>query len=404
MKNSIFARRILPMVMVTLLCMALIIPGADASTQSEIDDLKDEAAAIDERKEEVQQRLDQLSDDKDEAMARKEALDEQCAVIQEEIDNVSAQITEYDTLIAEKEAQIAENEAKEEAQYELFSKRVRVMEENGSISYWEVIFKATSVPDLLSRIDFINEIMDYDERIMEDLRTTRQQLAQERQELEDAKAAQVAAREELTERQNELETQRAEADALMQKIQAESDEYQDTLDALDQEEEDIQARIVELSKQTTSGTSDATTGVVTSWMGSGGYMWPEKVSKRITSPFGPRSSPGGIGSTNHKGVDIGGVGYTTQVLASKAGTVIVSQYSQSYGNYVVVSHGSGNTTLYAHMSQRLVSAGQNVEQGQVLGITGSTGNSTGAHLHFEITEGGVRVNPLNYLTGYIAAW
>ncbi len=183
MKNSIFARRILPMVMVTLLCMALIIPGADASTQSEIDDLKDEAAAIDERKEEVQQRLDQLSDDKDEAMARKEALDEQCAVIQEEIDNVSAQITEYDTLIAEKEAQIAENEAKEEAQYELFSKRVRVMEENGSISYWEVIFKATSVPDLLSRIDFINEIMDYDERIMEDLRTTRQQLAQERQEL-----------------------------------------------------------------------------------------------------------------------------------------------------------------------------------------------------------------------------
>lgn len=404
MKNSIFARRILPMVMVTLLCMALIIPGADASTQSEIDDLKDEAAAIDERKEEVQQRLDQLSDDKDEAMARKEALDEQCAVIQEEIDNVSAQITEYDTLIAEKEAQIAENEAKEEAQYELFSKRVRVMEENGSISYWEVIFKATSVPDLLSRIDFINEIMDYDERIMEDLRTTRQQLAQERQELEDAKAAQVAAREELTERQNELETQRAEADALMQKIQAESDEYQDTLDALDQEEEDIQARIVELSKQTTSGTSNATTGVVTSWMGSGGYMWPEKVSKRITSPFGPRSSPGGIGSTNHKGVDIGGVGYTTQVLASKAGTVIVSQYSQSYGNYVVVSHGSGNTTLYAHMSQRLVSAGQNVEQGQVLGITGSTGNSTGAHLHFEITEGGVRVNPLNYLTGYIAAW
>lgn len=404
MKNSIFTRRILPMVMATLLCMALIIPGADASTQSEIDDLKDEAAAIDERKEEVQQRLDQLSDDKDEAMARKEALDEQCAVIQEEIDNVSAQITEYDTLIAEKEAQIAENEAKEEAQYELFSKRVRVMEENGSISYWEVIFKATSVPDLLSRIDFINEIMDYDERIMEDLRTTRQQLAQERQELEDAKAAQVAAKEELTERQNELETQRAEADALMQKIQAESDEYQDTLDALDQEEEDIQARIVELSKQTTTGTSDATTGVVTSWMGSGGYMWPEKVSKRITSPFGPRSSPGGIGSTNHKGVDIGGVGYTTQVLASKAGTVIVSQYSQSYGNYVVVSHGSGNTTLYAHMSQRLVSAGQNVEQGQVLGITGSTGNSTGAHLHFEITEGGVRVNPLNYLTGYIAAW
>ena len=120
--------------------------------------------------------------------------------------------------------------------------------------------------------------------------------------------------------------------------------------------------------------------------------------------MGGRASPGGIGSTNHKGVDIGGVGYTTQVLASKAGTVIVSQNSRAYGNYVVVSHGSGNTTLYAHLSKRQVSVGQYVQQGQVLGITGSTGNSTGPHLHFEITEGGVRVNPLNYLTGYIKAW
>ena len=97
------------------------------------------------------------------------------------------------------------------------------------------------------------------------------------------------------------------------------------------------------------------------------------------------------------------MGYTTEIHAAKAGTVIVSQYSSSYGNYVVVSHGSGNTTLYAHMSSRKVSVGQYVNQGDVLGITGSTGNSTGPHLHFEITENGVRINPLNYLTGYVLA-
>ena len=401
---SLLTRRFLPMAVATALCMTLIMPCASASNQSEIDALKKEAAQIDERREQAQQRLDQLSEDEDEAMARKEALDQDCAIIQEEIDNVSAQIAEYDKLIAEKEEEIAETEAKEEAQYELFCKRVRIMEENGSISYWEVIFKATSVPDLLSRIDFINEIMDYDARIMQDLRDTREQLAQERKELQEAKDAQVEARAELTERQKELEAQRAEADALMKKIHADKATYQDTIDDLDREEDEIQARIVALSQQNPPSSGNATTGVVTSWMGAGGYMWPEKASKKITSPFGSRSSPGGIGSTNHKGVDIGGVGYSTQVLASKAGTVIVSQYSRSYGNYVVVSHGSGNTTLYAHMSSRSVSTGQYVQQGQVLGITGSTGNSTGPHLHFEITEGGVRVNPLNYLTGYVAAW
>lgn len=131
-------------------------------------------------------------------------------------------------------------------------------------------------------------------------------------------------------------------------------------------------------------------------------------SRYITSTVGGRASPGGIGSTNHKGTDIGRVGYTSPVYASKAGTVIVSQYSSSYGNYVAISHGSGNTTLYAHMSSRKVEVGQYVNQGDVIGITGSTGNSTGPHLHFEVTENGVRVNPLNdgaeprmgYLTGY----
>ena len=133
--------------------------------------------------------------------------------------------------------------------------------------------------------------------------------------------------------------------------------------------------------------------------GLGGYIWPVS-SRRVTSTFGGRASPGGIGSTNHKGVDIGGVGYGTPVHAAKGGTVIISQYSSSYGNFVVVSHGSGNTTLYAHMSTRLVEPGDAVAQGDILGLTGSTGHSTGPHLHFEITENGTRINPLVYLSGY----
>lgn len=402
------------MFLAALLCLSFMAPAvAEAAvTQADIDALKKQASGLNSKKSELKNQLSALSEDKDEAMKKKDLLDEQCAVIQEEIDNVNVQISQYETLIAQTEQQISETEEKEQAQYELFCQRVRAMEENGTVSYWEVIFKATSFTDLLSRIDFINEIMDYDERVIQDLKDLQAQLAEEKATLEESKAAQEEAKQELSGRKAELQTQLDEAIALMKKIQSQSDVYQDTLDALSQEEDEIQAQIVkksqELAAQQAAGNNtssgNASTGVVTSWMGSGGYMWPEKASKKINSPFGLRSSPGGIGSTNHKGVDIGGVGYTTQVLASKAGTVIVSQRSSSYGEYVVVSHGSGNTTLYAHMSKRLVSAGQTVQQGQVLGITGSTGNSTGPHLHFEITEGGVRVDPLQYLTGYIKNW
>ena len=139
----------------------------------------------------------------------------------------------------------------------------------------------------------------------------------------------------------------------------------------------------------------------------GGYIWPVD-SRYITSTVGGRSSPGGVGSTNHKGTDIGRVGYTSPVYAAKAGTVIIAQRSSSYGNYVVISHGVGNTTLYAHMSSIKVSVGTYVKQGQTIGITGSTGHSTGPHLHFEVVENNVRINPLShgaapkkgYLTGY----
>ena len=186
----------------------------------------------------------------------------------------------------------------------------------------------------------------------------------------------------------------------MKEIESNESEYKDTLSAIAAEEEAVQKKIVELSRQLAA--QQAANGQSTS-AALGGYIWPVS-SHKINSPFGNRNTGIAGASTNHKGIDIGGVGYTTQVHAAKAGTVIVSTKSSSYGNYVVVSHGSGNTTLYAHMSSRSVSVGQHVNQGDVLGITGSTGISSGPHLHFEITENGVRIDPLIYLTDYIKNW
>ena len=406
-KNTIKRVAVLLLTVAVCLSACMIQPPAQAVTQADIDALKKQASDLSGQKSKLKSKLSEIKTNQNTILEKKKLLDDQCAVIQQEIDNVNEQISDYTDMITAKEDEIAQTEAKEQKQYELFCERVRAMEENGTVSYWEVVFKATDFSDLLSRLDFVNEIMEYDENVIQELRDLRTQISDEKTELESDKADLVSAKSDLKDKESELTSQIDEASAMMKELDEQSDEYAATLKQISDEEDAIQADIVKKSKELAASAQTGTpTGTVSTetWSAGGGYIWPETASKRISSPFGKRVSPGGIGSTDHKGVDICGVGTSTKVLAAKAGTVIVATYSSSYGNYVVISHGSGNTTLYAHMSALKVSVGQYIKQGTIVGITGSTGHSTGAHLHFEITEGGVRVNPLNYLTGYIKAW
>ena len=378
-------------------------PGL-AATWADVNDLKSEASSLDAEKKELQAKLDALADDKSEAINRKTLLDQQIANTTAQIQNVEAQISQYASLITQTQAELVEAQEKEEAQYELFCQRVRAMEERGTISYWSVLFKADSFTDLLSRLDIINEIMDSDQAVIAELEALQAEIETKMSELETSKAEEEQAKAELVSKKNELDAQRKEANAVIQELSSNENETEAALSELQAQQDALWAEAQRLSDQLVA--QQAANGQSTE-SNPGGYIWPVD-SRYITSTMGGRTSPGGIGSTNHKGTDIGRVGYTSSVYASKAGTVIVSQYSSSYGNYVVISHGSGNTTLYAHMSSRKVSVGQYVNQGDVIGITGSTGNSTGPHLHFEVTENGVRVNPLShgakpqmgYLSGY----
>lgn len=396
--------RALVMLVLTVCLLAADLSPAMAVTQAEIDALKKDALELDSRKKELEKQLDALSEDKAEVLQRRKLLDQQVANTSAQIQNIETQIAEYTALINQTAEELAQTEQQEAEQYELFCKRVRAMEEQGTVDYWSVLFRANSFSDLLSRLDAVNEIMEYDQRVIDQLKALQVEIAEKKASLEDSKAQTEAAKAELVSRKKELDAQRQEAINLIKEIQGNESKYQSTLKSLDAEEERIQANIVKLSKELAAQQAAQGKPAQTS---SGGYIWPVD-SRYITSTVGGRTSPGGVGSTNHKGTDIGRVGYTSPIYASKAGTVIVSQYSSSYGNYVVVSHGSGNTTLYAHMSSRKVEVGQYVNQGAVLGITGSTGNSTGPHLHFEITENGVRINPLShgaqpqkgYLSGY----
>lgn len=396
--------RSLPLLALALLLTLGSLPTpAAAVTQADIDALKSDAKDIAQEKKDIQAQIDKLSTDISTTMERKRLLDSQIGLTEGEIANKEEEIAVYADLIVQTEAELADAEAREAAQYELFCKRVRAMEEQGKVEYWSVLFRADSFSDLLGRLDIINEIMEYDQRVISDLKELQALTAGKKAELEGQKAASEAAKAELEGKKRDLASQRDAANALVAKLRQQQQAQEDALDDLSDEEEAVQSRIKELTRKMAEeeAARRAAAGQSAPASNPGGYIWPVS-SHYITSTVGGRASPGGIGSTNHKGTDIGRVGYDSTIYAAKAGTVLISEYSKSYGNYVVLYHGSGNTTLYAHMSSRKVSVGQSVRQGDVLGITGSTGNSTGPHLHFEIKENDAIVDPLakGYLTGY----
>lgn len=369
---------------------------ARAVTQADIDDLQENADDLARQQQEIKSQLADLRNDKANAVARRTLLDQQIALTEKEIQNTEAIIEGYDAMLKSTARELAEAEQREAEQYALFCQRARAMEEGGTPSFWAVLFKATSFSDLLSRLADIQLVLDYNQSVLDELKVIQAEV-REKQELQEAqKAEQEAAKAEQESKKAELAVQRDEANELVKELEADVAAYESTLKEIAAEEERVQKEIVEKSYQLAQEMGWTATA--------GGYIWPVSGTKKITSPMGSRNTGIAGASTNHKGVDIGGVGYTTTVVATKAGKVITSTYSSSYGNYVVISHGPGNTTLYAHMSSRSVSEGDTVAQGDPIGVTGSTGISSGPHLHYEITENGSRVDPLQYLPGYIQAW
>ena len=353
-------------------------------------------AALEQKKKEQADKLKELEKQiadakkkKEDVMATKNLLDQRNQLLLEQIDDTQGQIQHAAD-------EITRYEELEDLQYELFCEQVRSEEERGSLSYLSVLFKATSMADLLNRMEFVNEVAEYNKSLISAMKETRENIKAEKAEME-AKEA------ELGQQQDELQTKLDETTDLMNEYAADQKALEQLHAAEEKAADEIDAQIEMLI---------ADSDVVPS---NEGFIWPVSTSKKISSPIGSRVAPGGFGSTNHKGVDICNVGFTSSVYAVKSGKVLLtntSGYGGGYGNYVVIDHGGGLTTLYAHMSVVKVSAGQMVSQGTVLGITGSTGASTGPHLHYEVrtttvVNGVSKVvyqNPLNYLAGYIKAW
>ncbi|MBM6938624.1 peptidoglycan DD-metalloendopeptidase family protein [Pseudoflavonifractor phocaeensis] len=394
-------RRVLTGILAALLVLLMILPmvtmaigSAGAVTQSEIDALEEQQKESQARQDELNDRLDALADDKAAAQEKRQILEQQLTAIKTELDSIEAQIAYYDAAITQKEAERVEAVAREEAQYELFCERVRAMEEDGDVSYWSIIFQATDFADLLDRITIVDEIMAYDQQVMDDLVATRKRIEELKAELESDRAEQQVKKAEQEAKKAEQEEKIAEAQALLDQINADTEEVNRQLEAESKAAAEIQAEIVakqkELEEQRKQNNVVLNTG--------SGYYWPLPGNYKLTSAFGYRIHPITGQPHSHTGIDIPAPG-GTPIYAAKGGQVVTSAYHSSYGNYVVIDHGNGNSTLYAHMSSRAVSAGQIVSQGDVIGYVGSTGSSTGNHLHLEVRVNYQRVDPESCFPG-----
>ncbi|MBE6972234.1 MAG: hypothetical protein E7446_09040 [Ruminococcaceae bacterium] len=336
--------------------------------------------------EEYKKQMEAMQDDKNRAIEYKLLLDQRNAVLQDQIDTVQLQIQNTEEVIARYEVE-------EKAQYELFCKQVRQEEERGTISYWSVLFKATGFADLLSRMDFITEVMEYNQRVIADLRQLREQLTQSKTDLQKQK-------ESLDETQTELEEQIAEATRVMNEFLEQEDALQKLIDAEEEGAAQEEAFLKEWLEQNPENKgdieSDDTQGVLN------GLIWPSN-ARYITDKFGWRDAPTAGASSYHQGVDIGAP-YNSNVYAAQSGQVIQAGWNGSYGYSITIAHDFGVATLYGHLNDYHVYVGDYVSRGQVIGLCGSTGVSTGPHIHYEVRLNGERIDPMPYLPGYIPWW
>ena len=399
MRNRRFAR-IIAIILASLMLFSVIWAAIDALTrpakayvtQEEIDKLREEKKEFERRKLEIQSRINTIEFERSTEVAKKSVLDDRIMLTGQEIENINSTIEFYGTLIVEKELEVVAAAEREGEQLQKYKTRVRDMEENGIITYLGIVFDSSSFSDLLARLDFVGDIMQADERIYKNLVTAREETIAAKEDLELTKQESEAEKGRLEDKLEELNTQIDEASALIKTIEdareAEEALYASEAEEADRVQREINEKVEELRKQEAAAQAAKIRGT-------GQLMWPMPSSGVVTSEFGLRLHPVYGVFRQHWGIDIQ-ANYGANIIASDSGTVIISEYNSSYGNYIVIDHGNGFTTLYAHMSSRAVGVGAAVGKGQIIGYVGTTGVSTGPHLHFEVSKNGEKVDPLKY--------
>ena len=421
--------------MILTLILSLLPTRASAASSSEIrkqiNELKNQKkeiqAQIEDLKDQYQKNENEIAD----IVARKNIIDQEIGLLHAQITNITEQISAFSVLVADKQDELDNAQTRFEQMNEDCKVRIRAMEEEGSLTYWEVLFKATSFSNLLDRLNMVEEIAASDIRRLQELsdaadavEVSRQELALEKEELDATKA-------ELDATQAQLDEKREEADALIQELLSHAEELEELREQKEKEDEELMAHIAEMEQAYNRAKEEewlayiatATTAAPTTQPGggdggidfgngggsnnsggnnnAGSTSWIRPCNYvKVTSPYGFREQPTAGASRFHQGIDLGAPAGTT-IVASRAGTVTSAGYSNSLGWYVTINHGDGFSSMYGHMlGPAYVSSGSYVSQGQSIGGVGSTGISTGNHLHFAILYNGAYQNPAAYVAFY----
>ena len=405
-------------VILTLGLIAGVLPslvnGAKASSselKQQLDALKDDKKKIDKEIAALESQLSDNLKDMKAIVNQKNTIDQQVFMLYEQIENLNEQITAYGTLIADKQEELDQAEARLAELNEKNKERIRAMEEDGNLSYWSVLFKANDFADLLDRLNMVEEIAAADQRRLKEMSAAAQAVAETKQTLETEKSGLEEQKAALNQTQTELEAKRAEADKLLAELVATGDEYEKLLadaeanaDKLEDDIEDAKVAYDDAKYKEWLATSvPPTTSPRPSGGTAGGsntvngikWLIPCNYTK-FSSPFGYRIHPVYKDWRFHYGVDLSAPS-GTPIIASRSGVVTTAKYSSSAGYYVTLNHQDGFETKYLHMTHYIVSVGDYVSAGQVIGYVGSTGTSTGPHLHFSVLYNGSHVNPANYI-------
>ena len=421
MKNRL---KIITAIMLTLIFCMQPVCNVQATEESNLSEAQQEKKTLENDLQKAKELIDSLKGSKEDIQSEVEKLDKQLNEISGKVKELESQLSKKRQEIADTESALNKAKEQEKKQYRNMKKRIQFMYENGQTSYVEMLLSADSFTDFLNAVEYITQISQYDRKMLKEYQNMQVTIADTQKTLETDYASlqslqakvqeekqSVAALESakkgvLNDVADDLTDAQTVAKAYEAEIQAQNEVIAQIQAAQKRAAEQQAAQQQAQAAEENQGATDAAgenqnTAQNTTPSGNGQstgtMMWPCPSSKRVTSDYGPRTSPTNGASSNHKGIDIGAA-YGADIVAADGGTVLVATYSSSGGNYVIIDHGGGLCTVYMHASSLTVSAGQTVSKGQVIAKVGSTGISTGNHLHFGVTLNGVYVSPWGYVS------
>ena len=390
----------LTLVMVFSMMPVTAFAASSSDIKNELDALKSENKEIQKEINAIQSKVDANASEMQVLVDKKAAVDQEIGLLNNQVININAQIAAYGQLIADTQVELDDAAVRLTELSQKNKERIRTMEEEGSVSYWEVIFEANSFTDLLDRINMMEEIAASDQRRLQEMRNIAAEVSANQEELTAGKADLEQTRAELDETLAYLEVKRTESDDLLRELVQKQEEFQVLLDESEAAQDALMKDIAAKEKEYSNAKYEEELAklALQGQNPPSSASWIKPVSGyTITSTFGNRLHPVLGYYRMHNGIDMA-CAQGTPIYATRAGTVTTAAYQAGgAGNYVSINHGDGFASIYMHMTNYVVSAGQKVNQGQLIGYVGSTGISTGPHLHFGISYAGTYVNPLAYI-------